>query len=269
MSALLYELKDGIAKLTLNRPEKHNALNPELLLRLSDTFKSIADDPAVRVVLLTGAGSKAFCSGADLGAMVPLVSGARPPADEWDHRWLKEFREATNVAFLRDFPFYKPVVAAVNGFCVAGGFEIMLASDIRVAARESTFWLSEVRRGLIAPAGGLSKLPRQIGWANACEILLAANKITADRALSMGLINRVVAPEDVLPVALEFCAALAEAGPFALAQSKEVMVRSNGRPLEEAFRLEQEAIARVLASEDAREGPTAFMEKRKPNFVGR
>jgi enoyl-CoA hydratase len=269
MSVILREQRGNVAVVTLNRPEKHNALNAEMFVRLADLWKSIAADSDTRVVLLTGAGEKAFCSGGDLGSLVPLSTGARDPANEWDQRWVDDQQAIIDAALLRNVAFYKPVVAAINGLAVAGGFEFMLSTDIRVASREATFRLSEVRRGIIPSGGSLARLARQVGWVNTMEIVLTAEIIDANRALGMDLVNRVVDPGDVIRVALDFCAAIAEGAPFAIAKAKEAIVRSNGRPLSEAFLIEQECQNLVMASDDAREGPRAFMERRPPRFTGK
>lgn len=269
MSVLLLEKRDNILVVTLNRPEKLNALNPEMMVRLADLWDTIATDPAVRVVLVTGAGSRAFCTGGDLGALVPLYTGARQPEDEWDQRWLNERDTLDNRAMLRNTSFLKPVVTAINGVAVAGGFEFMLGTDLRVASRNASFRLSEVKRGIIPSAGSLTRLARQIGWVDAMEIILAAEPVSAEQAKAMRLINRVVSPEDVMPVALDLCALIAEGAPLALTKAKETIVLGNGRPLEEAFQIESEAQQFIMGTMDAREGPRAFMEKRPPNFTGR
>jgi enoyl-CoA hydratase len=266
---ILYERRDGIAIVTLNRPHKLNSYTPEMFCRLTDLWRDIAEDPSVRVVLLTGTGDRAFSTGGDLGHLVPLVTGARLPADDWDRRWVAEHQALVDGALLRDVPFYKPIVAAINGQAVAGGFEFLLSTDIRIAVRGASFRLSEVRRGIIPSGGSLTRLTRQIGWVDAMEIVLAAEPISAERAHAMGLVNQIVDPQDLMPTALAYCARIAEGAPLALALAKEAMVRSNGRPLAEAFRIEQACQDKVMATEDAREGPRAFMEKRAPVFVGR
>lgn len=269
MSLVLVENSGGVAVVTLNRPEKHNALNAEMMVRLAEAWDQIAQDASVRVVLLTGAGERAFCAGADLGSLAPLATGARAPETVFEQQWVDEHQSLVDRALLRNTHFLKPVVAAVNGLAVAAGFELMLGTDVRVASASSTFQLSEVRHGLIPSGGSLARLPRQIGWVNAMELILAASSIDAERALSMGLINRVAAPEDVLAVARDLCGRIAEGAPLALTQAKEAVLRSSGCDLEQAFQIEQACQAVVMASEDAREGPLAFMERRAPRFVGR
>ena len=269
MSLVLVEKSSGVAVVTLNRPEKLNALNAEMIVRLADAWDQIARDASIRVVMLTGTGERAFCAGADLGSLVPLATGTRAPETVFEQRWVDEHQSLVDRALLRNTHFLKPVVAAVNGLAVAAGFELMLGTDVRVASTASTFQLSEVRLGLIPSGGSLVRLPRQIGWVNAMEIILAATSIEAERALSVGLVNRVVAPDDVLTVARAFCDRIAEGAPLALAKAKEAVLRSSGCDLEQAFQIEQACQAVVMASEDAREGPLAFMERRAPRYVGR
>lgn len=269
MPLVLLEINGSVAVVTLNRPDKHNALNAEMMVRLAETWDQIAQDDTVKVALLTGAGGRAFCAGADLTSLVPLATGAREPETVFEQRWVNDHQAVVDGALLRNTRFIKPVVAAVRGLAVAAGFELMLGTDIRVASTQSTFQLSEVKHGLIPSGGSLARLPRQIGWANAMEIILAGASIEAERALAFGLINRVVAAEDVLAVAREFCDRIAEAGPLAVAKAKEAMLNCSGRDLNEAFAIEQACQAVIMASADAREGALAFTEKRDPRFLGR
>lgn len=269
MSLIQVENEGGVAVVTLNRPDKHNALNAEMMVQLADAWDLIAQDASIRVALLTGAGERAFCAGVDLGSLAPLATGARLPETDFEQRWVDEHQSLVDRALLRNTDFVKPVVAAVNGLAVAAGFELMLGTDIRVASSAAVFQLSEVRHGLIPSGGSLARLPRQIGWANAMEIILAATSIEAERALSMGLINRVVAPGEVRTAAKELCDRIAEGAPLALAKAKEAVLRSSGCDLPQAFQIEQDCQAAVMASEDAREGPLAFMERRPPRFLGR
>lgn len=269
MSLIQIENDGGVAVVTLNRPEKHNALNAEMMVGLADAWDQIAEDDSIRVVLLTGAGERAFCAGVDLGSLAPLSTGAQLPQNDFEQRWVDEHQSLVDRVLHRHTNFRKPVVAAINGLAVAAGFELMLAADIRVASTASFFQLSEVRHGLIPSGGSMARLPRQIGWANAMEIILAAMPVEVERALSMGLINRVVAPGEVLQTARDLCDRISEAAPLALAKAKEAVLLSSGCDLLQAFQIEQACQAVVMASEDAREGPLAFMERRPPRFVGR
>ena len=265
---LIVEKRDGIARVTLNRPDKRNAFSPEMLVRLCDAWVDIAKDPLVRVVLLTGAGDKAFSSGGDLGSVIPLMMRTRKPVGDWEERFAAD-RKQLGAAILRNATFYKPIVVAINGHAHAGGAEILLSTDIRIMSSEATIALTEVRRGLIASGGSLARLARQVPWAHAMELVLAGEPISAQHALAIGLVNRVVPPQDVLPTAEEFARRISQGAPIALLKSKEAIMRGSGRPLDEAFAIESQCTKENAATDDAKEGPRAFMEKRPPVFTGR
>ena len=268
MTALLYEKRDGIAYVTLNRPEVHNAMDSEVMVRLAEAWQDFANDDDLRVAIITGAGDKAFSAGADLRKLIPLITGARQPDDEWDHK-LMENRRLTNIALLRGFELYKPIISAVNGFCLAGGTELIQGTDIRIAATHATFGLTEVKRAIIPGGGSMARLPRQMSFCNAMEVLLVGDSIEADNTYRIGLINRVVPAEQLMQTAEAFAHKIAENGPLAVRKIKETVLRALGRPLDEGFALEDEAVRAIIRTEDAREGPTAFAEKRKPRYVGR
>ncbi|AXV18495.1 enoyl-CoA hydratase (plasmid) [Neorhizobium sp. SOG26] len=266
--ALLSETRDGILLLTLNRPQARNAISPEIACRLSDAFAAFAEDPDQRVCILTGAGDKAFCSGGDLALTLPLLTGARSPETEWDHRVLDDPTVMSRSA-LRNFELNKPIIAAINGACLAGGMETMLATDIRIAASHATFGLPEAKRALIPFAGSLVRLPRQVSYCVAMEMLLVGDSLDAESARLAGLVNYVVPPEEVLPRAWALATKIAANGPVAVSEIKRTVLASSGRTLEEGYALEDAAKDRVMATSDAREGPRAFMEKRQPAYVGR
>lgn len=268
MPHLVYEKRGGIAYLTMNRPEKRNALSPELMVRLADAWTDFRDDPEVRVAILTGAGDVAFSAGADLGLLIPLMSGAREPEDDWDKRLISD-RHVMRAALLRGFELYKPVIAAVNGFALAGGSEIIQATDLRLAAPQATFGLSEVKRGIIPAGGSLVRLARQIPHAKAMEILLTGEPMSAEEALRVGFVNEIVPADRLVARAEELANRIAGNGPLAVQACKEAVLRTSGLPLEDAFKIESECAARVMRTADAIEGPRAFMEKRKPEFRGR
>ncbi len=265
---LIYDKRGPIAYVTLNRPEIHNALNPELLVRLAAAWIDYAQDDSLRVAIITGTGDRAFCSGADLRRLIPLITGARQPDDDWDHQLLED-RFLARTALLRGYPLYKPVISAINGYCLAGGTEIIQATDIRIAAEHATFGLAEVTRAIIPAGGGLARLPRQVPYCSAMEILLVGDPITAQEAQRIGLVNRVVPAADLMATAEEFAGKIAANGPLAVRKIKEAVLRSSGLALEDAYRVEDECAQEVFASEDAREGPRAFVEKRKPEYKGR
>ena len=264
MSQILIERQGGVAIVTLNRPEKRNALSPEMLVRLAQFWKDIADDHSVRVVVLTGAGDQAFSSGGD----IPLMMKTRAPVGEWEERFAAD-RKQLGAALLRNASFFKPVIAAINGHAHAGGAEFVMSTDLRVMSSEATLAVTEVRRGLIASGGSLVRMARQVPWAHAMELLLLGEPVSAQQALAMGLVNRVVPPDQVMATALDLARRVSLGAPVALEKTKEVMVRSNGRPLEEAFAIETQCTKENAAMEDAKEGSRAFMEKRPPVFRGR
>ncbi|MBL8386007.1 MAG: enoyl-CoA hydratase/isomerase family protein [Burkholderiales bacterium] len=268
MSHLVVERRDGIAIVTLNRPEKRNALSPEMVVRLAQFWDAAAADHALRAVVVTGAGDQAFSSGGDLGSLIPLMMRSRAPVGEWEERFAAD-RKQLGAALLRGAGFYKPVIAAINGHALAGGAEFVLATDLRVMAETATIGVTEVRRGLIASGGSLVRLPRQVPWAQAMELLLLGEPVPARRALEMGLVNRVVPPDQVLEVALDLARRVGLGAPVALEKTKEVMLRSSGRPLEDGFAIETQCTKENAAMDDAREGPRAFMEKRPPVYRGR
>jgi enoyl-CoA hydratase len=268
MPALLYEVRDHIAYLTINRPEVHNAMNPEVIVRLAEAWQRVAEDDHVRAAIITGAGNKAFSAGADLGRLIPLFTGARQPEDEWDYK-LKDNPKLGAIALMRGWSLYKPVIAAVNGFCIAGGLELMEATDLRVATASASFGLQEVKWAIIPAGGSLVRLPRQIPYCKAMEILLTGNRIAADEAWRLGLINYVVGQEQVMAKAEELARTIADNGPLAVRKIKEAVERCSGVPFEEGFKIENEVQRFIARTEDAREGPRAFMEKRKPNYKGR
>lgn len=265
---LLYEVADGVATITMNRPHRRNAVTPEMLIRLGRAWDAVRQDPAVSVALLRGAGEDNFCSGADLGSLIPLMTGARGAEDEWDELYLAD-PDCLSKALLRGFDVYKPIVAAICGPALAGGTEILMGTDFRIASERATFGTTEVRRGIIPAGGTLARLARQIPYTAAMQIILGGEAVSAEFAYRCGLVSEVVPHERTLAVATETAHRVAEAAPLALALAKEVVVSTSGLPLAQAYAIEGDAMARVMATEDAREGPLAFMEKRAPRWQGR
>lgn len=268
MPALLYEKRDSIAYLTFNRPEVRNAWDAEVMVRLADAWRDFDSDDSLRVAIVTGAGDKAFSAGADLAKLMPLFTGAREPEDEWDRRVLED-RGILRPALLRGYPLYKPVIAAINGFCLAGGAELIQATDIRIAAEHATFGLSEAKRALVPAGGSMVRLARQIPYCKAMEILLTGDQMPAQEAYRIGLVNYVVPAAEVMPTAERFARTIAENGPLAVRKIKEAVIRTSGLPLKEAYKIETECSSEVMRSEDAKEGPRAFIEKRAPSYTGR
>jgi crotonobetainyl-CoA hydratase len=257
---LLAEHHGHTLVLTLNRPEVRNAVNRELAIALGEALEEAERTPEVRVVILTGAG-EAFCAGADLKALAagePVM-----PGDERD-RW--------GFACYTSHPIGKPTIAAVNGVALAGGTELVLASDLAVASEEAAFGLPEVTRGIIAAAGGAFRLGQQIPKKIAMELILTGERIDARRAHELGLLNRVVPPGDVLGAAHELAERMVRNAPLAVQASKRLAngIVDGAVPGEEAaWELSQRENTSVFESEDAREGPRAFAEKRDPLWQAR
>ncbi len=265
---LLVDVSDGVMTLTMNRPDAMNSISPEMAIRMADAWVQFRDDNSLRCAIVTGAGSDAFCTGADLKLLAPLMTGARSPENDWDAQLVERGFMPVAEMILRNFELHKPVIAAVNGAAHGGGTEMIQAMDLRVAAETAEFCLPEVKRGLVPGGGSITRLPHQIPWAIAAEIMLVGDPITPRRAYEIGLVNRVVAPEDLLDTARDLADRIAANGPLAVRKVKEGMIRGSGLTLDESMQIEGELSVEVFASKDAREGPRAFKEKRKPNFTG-
>jgi enoyl-CoA hydratase len=251
---LLFEKKERVAVVTINRPEAMNSLTGEMLSGLDDVFEEFNRDPDLWVAILTGAGDRAFCAGMDMKEAIPLITSGDEMGYE-DHT-KRQFSDV-----------FKPIICAVNGHCIAGGMEMLQGTDLRIAAEHATFGLGEVRWGIIPTGGTHIRLPRQIPWAVAMELLLTGQPIDSRRAYEVGLVNRVVPAGELMDAALDLAERICKNGPLAVRTAKEIAVRALG--LEPGFVLEKSLGARVLASDDAKEGPRAFVEKRSPRFTGR
>lgn len=268
MSVVLFEQREHVAIVTLNRPEARNAINPEVAVRLSDAWERVRDDDSIRVAIVTGAGDQAFCAGADLGRLIPLFTGAREAEDEFDEIILKD-RKRSSRAVLRNFDTVKPVIAAINGFAIAGGMELVQGTDIRVAVEEARLGVQEVKWAIFPAGGSTVRLPRQIPYAAAMELLLTGDLIPAQRAYELGFVNHVVAKDALMDKAMEIAQKISDNGPIAVRAIRNSARLCQGLTEEEALELETELSAPVFATRDAQEGPRAFMEKRKPVFEGR
>ena len=256
---VLYEVADRVATVTLNRPEALNSLDPESLHELNDAFQRANADPEVRVVILTGAGGKAFCTGSDLKKTMPPK---------------ESFAELTFGRPKKLYPFAgmeidKPMICAVNGYALAGGMELALACDIRIASTNAQFGQSEVCIGSIPAAGGTQRLPRMIGMSDAMLMMLTGNSISAEEALRIGLVSRIVPPDDLISAAREIALRIAENAPLAVRAVKRLVRDGMDMPLLAAIQAEQFALGLLRDSEDRLEGRRAFQEKRKPNYQGR
>jgi len=256
--ALLYEKKDGIATLTMNRPDQRNALNPEMMCRLADAWQDGQEDPAVRVAVLTGAGEKAFCAGADLKERktMPLE---RVPHFVRNIRALMDDVEAMP----------QPTIAVINGFCFGGGTELALACDLRVAAAHAELGLTETSLAILPGAGGTQRLPRLIGKSRAKDLILTGRKLGAAEAERIGLVNRVSEPGALRAAALELAQSIAANGPVAVRAAKDAIDAGVELPLAQALEHEARCYERVLGTADRLEALAAFAEKRKPRYLGR
>jgi crotonobetainyl-CoA hydratase len=255
--AALFEVVDRVAVITLNRPAAMNAVNGALSTAVGNALETAAGDPQVRAIVVTGAG-RTFCAGADLKALATGGSIFSDDHPEW------------GFAGLVQHWVDKPTIAAVNGFAMGGGTELALACDLVVASSEATFGLPEVRRGLIAAAGGLVRLHRQVPLKRALELALTGEPISAETAAEWGLVNRVVGPDEVLSSALELAGVIAANAPTAVRQSKRVIHETAARDWDpswgegDPWQLSNDALMKVFGSPDAFEGPRAFAEKRAP-----
>jgi len=262
--AVGFETRGHIAIVTIDRPEARNAIDPATGEALVDAWRRFRDSPDFRVAVLTGAGDEAFCAGADLRSVGEFYRSLTPV-----ERLARAETEPGLGGLTRNVQVWKPVLAAVNGYCLAGGFELALACDIRIAAETATFGLPEVGWGIVPGAGGTQRLPRIAPLGAALELILAGERITAAEAHRLGIVNRVVPRSELVPTALAMAERICRNGPLAVQAAKQAVYRGLHLPLDEALRLEQLLAEPVRQSEDAREGPRAFLEKRAPVFRGR
>ena len=260
-SHLLVEKKGRIAYVTLNRPEVLNALTEAHWQQLANTWRTLDDDPDVWVIIITGSGERAFCTGQDL----------KDVANEGPDAWRGAYSVESPPGMPNMYEMYTatPAIAAINGFCIAGGLEIALSCDIRVAAEHAQFGLQEVRWGIIPSGGGVDRLPRAMPMCIAMEMLLTGGRIDAQEAYRTGLINRVVAADQVMSTAEEIAEKICRNGPLAVRAIKESVQRGYNLTLPQAFQFEKVFSTLLGTTEDAVEGPLAFSEKRQPEFKSR
>lgn len=264
--AVLVERDGHVVTLTLNRPEKRNAFNAEMLCLLAGAWDMIDGDPEVRVAILTGADGH-FSAGADLDRLVGALLSGKPPETEYEARIRDDFSIIFK-GFLKEYRTKKPLIAAIEGYCYAGGTEILQATDLRVAGESAQIAISEVRRGLFPMSASTIRLPRQIPYAIAMELLLVGDAITPEQAKHFGLINHVTPDGGALAKARELADKIAANGPLAVQGIKAAVLAADSVPEVDAFAKEMEIGMAVMASNDAKEGPRAFLEKRTPNFTG-
>jgi E-phenylitaconyl-CoA hydratase len=250
-------VENAIATITINRPERLNAMDAAHYADLSRAWTEVRDDPKVRVAVVTGAGERAFTAGADIKSYLTRET-------VWSEVWLTQRDQLLN----RGLEIWKPVIAAVNGICFGGGVTLLLATDLRIAVEDATFALSEVKRGIIAANGGTQRVIAQLPYPIAMEMLLTGEAIDATAAARWGLINKVVPRERLMPTVMDYAERIAANAPLAVQASKELAIRSRDVDLATGLRMEQ-LIARLLReTADAEEGPKAFAEKRRPDFRG-
>lgn len=257
-SAVLLELRDALAVVRLNRADKLNALSRAMLDELGEVFERIDSERSVRVVILTGAGERAFCAGTDISELAGLdETGAREAAQRGQK--VCERIEHCRV----------PVIAAVNGLAAGGGCELALACHIRIASTQAQFSLPETKLGIIPAYGGTQRLARNVGRGRALELMLTGVSLSAEDALKMGLVNRVISPEQLLTEAESLAREIANLAPLAIRACLEAVTRGIEMTLDEGLALEAELFSSLFATEDMREGTRAFLEKRAPVFQGK
>ncbi len=258
---VLFAQEGGTAILTLNRPEALNAFTPDVLDLLDEYLTGAERDPAIRVVVLTGSGEKAFCVGADLKARAQELGGAQPSGDPFAERVARVF------GHLERFP--RPVLAAINGYALGGGLELALCADLRIAAEEARFGFPEAKVGSMPGAGGTQRLPRVVGPSRAKELMFAADHVDAVEAYRIGLVNRITPRAELMARTLELARLIGSRAPLSLAAIKRCVDQASAESLELGLVFEGEQFAAVRTSEDRKEGIAAFLEKREPHFVGR
>jgi E-phenylitaconyl-CoA hydratase len=260
--SILFDIQDQVATVTLNRPEAMNSLDPESIQQLQDIWANISRNDEVRAVVLTAAGERAFCTGADLKKTMP-------PKESFAQIHFGSARAGSFASVLARLHTDKPVIAAINGFALGGGLELALLCDVRIASSTAVFALPEVCIGSIPGAGGTQRLIRTVGRSDAMMLLLTGDRIDAAEALRVGLISRMVAPEALQETARALALRIAGNAPMAVSAVKRLAQVGAELPLAAGLELEQQAFGVLRDSEDRIEGRTAFAEKRKPVFRGR
>lgn len=257
VSNILVGMEQGIATVTLNRPEARNALNRGMRRQLSTVLAGLSDDHSVRVVILTGAGDKAFCAGGDLSEVEKFT-----PLDA------REYIELSRAVTQTIQTMPQPVIAAVRGYALGGGFELALACDLVIAAEDAQFGQPQAKIGLIPGGGATQRLPRAIGLHRARQYIFTGDRLSAREAERLGLVNQVVPAAELGSAALQWARRLLTVSPTALALAKACLVQAQEVPLSAGLRYEAEMYALCFSTEDRREGIRAFREKRKPQFKG-
>ncbi|ASR35760.1 enoyl-CoA hydratase [Prauserella marina] len=257
MAGIALDRDGAIAIVRFDRPDKLNAMTLAMYDELGAVFAEVRDDDSIAVAILTGSGERAFCVGADLGESIPALSEGRFDISEWD------------AAHQKHTTLFKPVIAAINGLCLGGGFEIMLSTDIRIAADTAEFGLPESGVGVVPAGGTLTRLTRQIPYVWAMELMLQGDRISATQALRYGLLNEIVPAPRLLETAVELAHKLVAKSGTALATIKEAVLRLGDLPQDQAFHSEALYGQRAFTSPDASEGLSAFAKRRRPDFPSR
>jgi enoyl-CoA hydratase len=265
-----YELdRDHVALITIDRPEARNSLDLYHFRDLARAWRRFRDEEDAWVAIVTGVEAN-FMSGADLKTYIPQITALQKEISKGEVKEIDgcRLRDGTD-AVLRSLTVYKPIIAAIDGPCVAGGMEMLGGVDIRIATPRATFGVMEPKRGLFAGGGTTARLPRQLAYPAAMEFLLTAEAFPAERALELGLLNEIVSTGQLAERAREWAARITANAPLAVQATKESVIRGLGASLKEAYDIESELAAKVFSSEDAKEGPKAFAEKRPPRWTGR
>jgi enoyl-CoA hydratase len=268
---LLVDVRDHVMTITINRPEARNAMNMAVLAGLCRAWMRLRDDPDVWVAILTGAGDKAFCSGGDLKQFISQAVGrteqirrGEATLDWGDIDTTGLPPNASTFAVLRNVDIWKPIIGAVNGFCTAGGLEMLQGTDIRLASTNATFGIFEPKWGLFPGGGSTANLVRQVPFSRAMELLITGRLLKADEALRMGLVSAVVPLADLMAEAQRLAEDICSCGPLAVQAIKQSVVRGMRTTLAEHLKIEAELSSQVFMTEDAKEGLAAFREKRRP-----
>ncbi|HMO53440.1 MAG TPA: enoyl-CoA hydratase-related protein [Tepidiformaceae bacterium] len=254
---IIYEKKDAVATITINRESALNSIDAKTSSEMYRAWEDFRDDSEMRVAILTGVGEKSFSTGMDLVATAKgenQFEGGRP---------------VPFGGFTKRMPIYKPIIAAINGFCLAGGMELALTCDIRICTPEARFGLPEVRWAIMPGAGGTQRMPRAIPQAWANYLILTGEQMDAETAMRVGLVSHIVPREQLLDKAHQIAGVICERGPLAVRAAKEAIQRGMDMPLDHGLAFEDLLLGRLFATEDAKEGPRAFAEKRKPEYRGR
>lgn len=258
---------EHVVLITIDRPDSRNSLDMYHFRDLAGAWKDVRYDPDVWLAIVTGVGRN-FMSGADLKTYIPQITELAKEIGKGEVTEIDGCRLADGTrAVLRDAKIYKPIIAAINGPCVAGGMEMLGGIDIRIATEHATFGVMEPKRGLFAGGGTTARLPRQLSFPAAMEFLLTAEAFPASRALELGLVNEIVPEDELLPRAFDWARRITVNAPLAVQATKESVLRGLGGTLDDAYGIEQELSTKIFATNDAKEGPKAFAEKRPPEWT--